>query len=68
MEDNVKKKRKEYVYLWWWFSLGFPDSSVGKKSTSMQETLVQFFWAPKSLQMVMTAMRLKDAYSLEGKL
>ena len=26
------------------------------------------FWAPKSLQMVTGAMKLKDAYSLEGKL
>ena len=26
------------------------------------------FWAPKSLQMVNAAMKLKDAYSLEGKL
>ena len=26
------------------------------------------FWAPKSLQMVPAAMKLKDAYSLEGKL
>ena len=26
------------------------------------------FWAPKSLQMVTAAMKLKDAYSLEGKL
>ena len=25
-------------------------------------------WAPKSLQMVIAAMKLKDAYSLEGKL
>ena len=24
-----------------------------------------FFWAPKSLQMVIAAMKLKDAYSLE---
>ena len=33
------------------------------------ETLSDFiFWAPKSLQMVTTAMKLKDAYSLEGKL
>ena len=30
------------------------------------ETL--FFWAPKSLQMVTEAMKLKDTYSLEGKL
>ena len=27
-----------------------------------------FFWAPKSLQMVTVAMKLKEAYSLEGKL
>ena len=27
-----------------------------------------FFWAPKSLQMVIAAMKLKDAYSLEEKL
>ena len=26
------------------------------------------FWAPKSLQTVTAAMKLKDAYSLEGKL
>ena len=30
------------------------------------ETL--FSWAPKSLQMVTAAMKLKDTYSLEGKL
>ena len=27
-----------------------------------------FFWAPKPLQMVTAAMKLKDTYSLEGKL
>ena len=27
-----------------------------------------FFWPPKSLHMVNAAMKLKDAYSLEGKL
>ena len=33
------------------------------------ETVSDFiFWAPKSLQMVTAAMKLKDAYSLEGKL
>ena len=26
-----------------------------------------YFWAPKSLQMVIVAMKLKDEYSLEGK-
>ena len=33
------------------------------------ETVSDFiFWAPKSLQMVTAAMKLKDAFSLEGKL
>ena len=33
------------------------------------ETVSDFiFWAPKSLQMVTAAMKLKDAYSLEGTL
>ena len=33
------------------------------------ETVADFsVWAPKSLQMVTAVMKLKDAYSLEGKL
>ena len=34
------------------------------------ETVSDFIWggAPKSLQMVIAAMKLKDAYCLEGKL
>ena len=32
------------------------------------ETVADFFWAPKSLHMVTSAMTLKDTYSLEEKL
>ena len=33
------------------------------------ETVADFiFWAPKSLQMMIAALKLKDAYSLKGKL
>ena len=33
------------------------------------ETVAALFWgAPKSLQMLTAALKLKDAYSLEGKL
>ena len=32
------------------------------------EAVSDFFWAPKSLQMVIAAMKLRDTYSLEGKL
>ena len=38
------------------------DGETGK------QWLTLFFWAPKSLQMVTVAMKLRDAYSLEGKL
>ena len=33
-----------------------------------KQWLTLFFGAPKSLHMVTAAMKLKDAYSLEGKL
>ena len=33
-----------------------------------KQWLTLFSWAPKSLQMLIAAMKLKDAYSLEGKL
>ena len=36
--------------------------------TQWKQCQTLFFWAPKSLQMVIAAMKLKDAYSLEGKL
>ena len=38
---------------------------VGKQ---WKQWLTLFFGAPKSLQMVIAAIKLKDAYSLEGKL
>ena len=38
---------------------------MGKQCKQCQTS---FFWAPKSRQMVTEAMKLKDAYSLEGKL
>ena len=33
-----------------------------------KQWLTLFFWAPKSLQMVIAALKLKDIYSLEEKL
>ena len=38
------------------------DGETGKQCQTL------FFWAPKSLQMLTAAMKLKDTYSLEGKL
>ena len=39
-----------------------------KMGKQWKQWLTLFFLAPKSLQMVTAAMKLKDAYSLEGKL
>ena len=48
------------------FSLKYALSLHGKKMGKQWLTL--FFWVPKSLQMVIAAIKLKDIYSLEGKL
>ena len=53
-DTNIQSKRMRKDHNW--------NSSV----LFLCQTL--FFWAPKSLQMVTAAMKLKDAYSLEGKL
>ena len=42
--------------------------SISSKSHYLTGNNAYTFWAPKSLQMVTPAMKLKDAYSLEGKL
>ena len=44
------------------------ERRVGKEWKQWKQCQTLFFWAPKSLQMVTAAMKLKDAYSLEGKL
>ena len=38
-----------------------------KDGETMERVRNFIFWAPKSLQMVTAAMKLKDVYSLEGK-
>ena len=40
----------------------------GQTNGETMETVTLFSWAPKSLQMVTTAMKLKDVCSLEEKL
>ena len=41
---------------------------MGNRWRNSGNTQTLFLGAPKSLQMVTAAMKLKDAYSLEGKL
>ena len=45
-----------------------PITSWEQMGKQWKECQTLLFWAPKSLQMVIAAMKLKDAYSLEGKL
>ena len=45
-----------------------PITSWEIDGETVETVRLYFFWAPKSLQMVTAAMKLKDAYSLEGKL
>ena len=49
--------------------MAFGPITSGQIDGETVETVSDFiFSAPKSLQMVIAAMKLKDAYSLEGKL
>ena len=48
--------------------LAFGPISSWQIDAETMETETLFFWAPKSLQMVTAAMKLKDSFSLEGKL
>ena len=45
-----------------------PITSLQIEGKQWKQWLTLFFWAPKSLWMVIAAMKLKDAYYLEGKL
>ena len=47
---------------------GLGDGKRKQMGKQWKRCQTLFFWAPKSLQMVTAAMKLKDAYSLEGKL
>ena len=45
-----------------------PITSWEVDGETMEAVSDFIFWAPKSLQMVIAAMKLRDTYSLEGKL
>ena len=45
-----------------------PITSWGINGETVETVADFIFWAPKSLWMMIAAMKLKDAYSLEGKL
>ena len=45
-----------------------PNTSWQIMGKQWKQWLTLVFWAPKSLQMVIAAIKLKDTYSFEGKL
>ena len=49
-------------------SLITPWEIDGEIVETVSDFIFFFFWSPKSLQIVIAAMKLKDAYSLEEKL
>ena len=50
------------------FTTSSPITSWEIDGKQWKQWLALFFWAPKSLQMMSAAMKLKDTYSLEEKL
>ena len=59
---NLNTQIKEDHDIWFHY---FKANRWGNKANSER---LYFWWAPKSLQMVTAAMKLKDACSLEEKL
>ena len=65
------KVKEESEKAGWKLNIQKTKIIASSRITSWQidaETVAEFIWAPKSLQMVIAAMKSKDAYSLEGKL
>ena len=67
-EESEKFRLKLYIQKTTFMASGPITSWEIDEETVETVSDFYFFWAPRSLQMVMAAMKLKDAYSLEGKL
>ena len=71
-KNILMKVKEESENVGWKLNIQKTKIMASGLITSWQidgETVSDFiFWAPKSLQMVIAATNLKDAYSLEGKL
>ena len=65
-EKNEKVGLKLNIQKTKIMAYGFPSLHGKQMGKQWKQNL--FSWAPKSLHMVTAAMKLKDSYSLEGKL
>ena len=72
LKSPLRKVKEESEKVGLKFNIQKTKIMASSPITSWQidgETVPDFiFWAPKLLQMVIAATKLKDAYSLEGKL
>ena len=72
LKSLLMKVKEESEKVAWKLSIQKTKTMASGPISSWQidvETVAEFiFWAPKSLQMVTAAMKLKDAWSLEEKL
>ena len=76
LKSLLMKVKEESEKVSWKLNIQKTKIMASSPTTSWQidgetvETVADFlfFWAPKTQQMVIAAMKLKDAYSLEGKL
>ena len=72
LKSLLMKVKEESEKVGWKLNIQKVKIMASSPITSWQidgETVqTLFFWAPKSLQMVTAAMKLKDVYSLEEKL
>ena len=62
-KESEKLSLKLNILRWWQ-----PVPSMANRWGKWKQWQTVFSWAPKSLQMVTAAMKVKDAYSLEEKL
>ena len=65
VKEESEKVGLKFKKLRSWHPVPSLHGKQMEKQWKQWQTL--FFWAPKSLQMVNAAMKLKDAYSLEEK-
>ena len=66
LQDNLKSKHCLTRFLLIMASGPITSWQIDGETVETVSTFI--FWAPKALQMVIAAMKLNDAYSLEEKL
>ena len=67
-DDTTLMAKSEEELKSLWMKVKEESEKAGLKLNIQKTKIVAFWGAPKLLKMVTAAMKLKDAYSLEGRL